>query len=81
MHQHLDIARGLTIAAAVVVAVVMLACGAARAAAPSPVEAGGPSDLINTPVCAVVESFDDPRNCRTTVRPEGKSRSLYRAIR
>jgi hypothetical protein len=60
---HLHIARGLTIAAAVVVAVVVLACGAARAAAPSPVETGRPSDLINTPVCAVVESFDDPRNC------------------
>ena len=81
MHQHLHIARGLTITAAVVVAVVTLACGAARAAAPSPVDAGYPSDLINTPVCAVAESFDEPRHCRTTMRPEGRSRSLHRAIR
>ena len=82
MHQHLHITRGLTIAAVViaVVAVVTFACGAARAAAWSPVEAGAPSDLINTPVCAVVESFDDPRNCRTIMRPEGKSRSLYWVI-
>ena len=81
MHQHPHIARGLAIAAAVVVAVVMLAGGAARAAAPSPVETGRPSDLINTPVCAGVESFDDPRNCGTTARADGKSRSLHRALR
>ena len=81
MHQHQHIACGLTIAAAVVVAVVMLACGAARAAAPSPVEAGYPSDLINNPVCAAIESFDDARDCRTTGWPEGKSRSIHRALR
>ncbi len=63
MQQHLHIARGLAGRIAVVVAVVMLACGAVRAAAPSPVEAGRPSELINTPVCTAVESFDDPRNC------------------
>ena len=36
-----------------------VACCEARTAAPSPVEAGYPSDLINTPVCAAVESFED----------------------
>ena len=83
MRQHLDIARRLIgrIAPAVVVAVVTVACCEARTAAPSPVEAGYPSDLINTPVCAVVESFDEPRNCRTIARPEGKSRSIHRALR
>ena len=75
MHQYLDIARGLTgrIAAAVVVAVVSVACCEARTAF-SPVEAGYPSDLINTQVCAAVENFDDSRNCRTIGWPEGRSR-------
>ena len=76
MRQHLDIARRLIgrIAPAVVVAVVTVACCEARTAAPSPVEAGYPSDLINTPVCAAIESFDDARDCRTTGWPEGRSR-------
>ena len=75
MHQYLDIARGPTgrIAAAVLAAVVTVASCEARGAAPSPVEAGYPSDLINTPVCAAVEDFD-ARNCRTTGWPEGRSR-------
>ena len=83
MRQHLHIARGLIgrIAAAVLVAVVTVACCEARTAAPSPVEAGYPSDLINTPVCAAVESFEEPRNCRTIARPEGRSRSLHWAVR
>jgi len=77
---HLDIARSLTIALAVVVAVVRVAACEARTA-PSPVEAGFPSDLINTPVCAAVESFDDARNCRITGWPEGRNRSPYRPMR
>jgi len=82
MRQHLDIARGLIgrIAPAVVVAVVTVACCEARTAAPSPIEAGCPSDLINTPVCAAIESFDDARDCGTTGWPEGRSR-WYRPIR
>jgi len=82
MRQHLDIARGLIgrIAPAVVVAVVTVACCEARTAAPSPVETGYPSDLINKPVCAAIESFDDARDCRTTGWPEGRSR-WYRPIR
>ena len=82
MRQHLDIARGLIgrIAPAVVIAVVTVACCQARTAAPSPVEAGYPSDLINTPVCAAIENFDDARDCRTTGWPEGGSR-WYRPIR
>ena len=79
MRKH-NIARGL-VGRIAIVAVVTLTCGAARAAASSPVEAGYPADLINTPVCAVVESFDEPRNCRTIARPEGKSRSIHRALR
>jgi len=75
---HLDIARSLTIALAL--AVVTAAACAARTA-PSPVEAGFPSDLINTPVCAAVESFDDARNCRITGWPEGRNRSPYRPMR
>ena len=83
MRQHLDIARGLIgrIAPAVVVAVVTVACCEARTAAPSPVEAGYPSDLINRPVCAAVESFDEARTCRITGWPEGNSRSLPWPIR
>jgi hypothetical protein len=82
MRQHLDIARGLIgrIAPAVVVAVVTGACCEARTAAPSPVEAGYPSDLINKPVCAAIESFDDARDCRTTGWTEGRSR-WYHPIR
>ena len=79
MRKH-KIARGL-VGRIAIVAVVTLTCGAARAAASSPVEAGYPADLINTPVCAVVESFEDPRNCRTLARPESRSRLLHWAIR
>ena len=81
MCQHLHIARGLAgrIVATVVAAVVTVACCEARTAAPSPVEAGYPSDLINTPVCAAVEDFD-ARNCQTTGWPEGRSR-WYRPTR
>jgi hypothetical protein len=75
---HLDIARSLTIALAV--AVVTVAACEARTV-PSPVEAGFPSDLINTPVCAAVESFDDARNCRITGWPEGRNRAPYRPMR
>ena len=75
---HLDIARSLTIALAV--AVVTVAACEARTV-PSPVEAGFPSDLINTPVCAAVESFDDARNCRITGWPEGRNRSPDRPMR
>ena len=75
MHQYLDIARGFgRIAAAVLAAVVTIACCEARGAALSPVDAGYPSDLINTPVCAAVEDFDEQRNCRTAGWPEGRSR-------
>jgi len=62
------------------VAVVTVACCEARTAAPSPVETGYPSDLINKPVCAAIESFDDARDCRTTGWPEGRSR-WYHPIR
>jgi hypothetical protein len=79
MRKH-NIARGL-VGRIAIVAVVTLTCGAARAAASSPVEAGYPADLINTPVCAVVESFEDPRNCRTLARPEGSSRLLHWSTR
>ena len=79
MRKH-KIARGL-VGRIAIVAVVTLTCGAARAAASSPVEAGYPADLINTPVCAVVESFEDPRNCRTLARPEGRSRLLHWSTR
>ena len=79
MRKH-NIARGL-IGRIAVAAVVTFAAGAARAAAPSQFDAGYPADLINTPVCAVVESFDEPRNCRTIARPEGKSRPIHRALR
>jgi hypothetical protein len=83
MRNHLDIARGLTvrIAAAVIVAVVAAACCEARPAALSPAETGFPSDLINRPVCANVDGFDDWLTCRTTGWPEGRSRSLYRPLR
>ena len=81
MHKHLHIARGLAgrIAAAVVVAVVTVTCCEARTAL-LPVEAGYPSDLINTPVCPAVETFDDGRNCRTIGWPEGRAHSPYRRM-
>ena len=79
MRKH-NIARGL-IGRIAVAAVVTFAAGAARAAAPLPAEAGHPSDLINTPVCAVVDSFEDPRNCGTLARPEGRSRLLHWSTR
>ena len=79
MRKH-NIARGL-IGRIAVAAVVTFAAGAARAAAPSQFDAGYPADLINTPVCAVVESFEDPRNCRTLARPEGRSRLLHWSTR
>ena len=81
MRQHLDIARGLIgrIAPAVVIAVVTVACCQARTAAPSPVEAGYPSDLINTPVCAAIENFDDARDCRTTGWPEAEAAGIARS--
>ena len=75
---HLDIARSLTIALA---AAVVTAAACEARTVPSPVEAGFPSDLINTPVCAAVESFDDARNCRITGWPEGRNRSPYRPMR
>jgi hypothetical protein len=62
-------------AAAVIIAVVTVA---ARAAVPVPVEAGAPSDLINTPVCA--GSFEDARDCQRIGWPEGRRRSPQRAI-
>jgi len=81
MHQYLDIARGLSghIAAVAVVAVVVVAACEARTAAPSPVEAGYPYDLINTAACAVDERFDEGSTCSAAGWPEG--RSLYRPIR
>jgi hypothetical protein len=80
MRKH-NIARGLVGRIAIVAAVVTVAACAARASAALPVEAGYPTDLINTPVCAVVESFEDPRNCRTTERPEGTSRAFHWSLR
>jgi hypothetical protein len=74
--------RGLAgrIAAALVIAVATVTGCAARAAT-SPVEAGAPSDLINTPFCAAVGSFEDARDCSRIGWPEGSSRPLYQAIR
>ena len=75
MRQHLHIARSLTgrIAAAVVAIVTVTGCGRASI---RPVEAGYPSDLINTPVC--VEDFDDGLECSALGWVES---GLYRPIR
>ena len=75
MPQHLHIARSLTgrIAAAVV-AIVVTGCGARIA--PSG-EAGYPSDLINTPVCAAVDDFDDGGDCAAFGWAEGR---VYRPV-
>ena len=79
MRQH--IARDLAgrIVAAAVIAVLTIPGCAACAAVPSPVEAGAPSDLINTPVCAAVGSLEDATDCRRIGGPE--LISCFRPIR
>jgi hypothetical protein len=76
MRQHLHIARSLTglIAAAVIALVTVTGCEVRTA--PSPVEAGYLSDLINTPVCT--EDFDDGLDCATFGWAESR---VYRPIR
>ena len=78
MRQHLHIARSLTgrIAAAVVAIVIVTGCEVRIA--PSPVEAGYLSDLINTPVC--VEDFDDGLECSALGWAESRLYRLYRPI-
>ena len=81
MRQHLHIARSLTgrIAAAVVAIVIVTGCELRIAA--SPAEAGYLSDLINTPVCAADEDFDDGRACGAFGWAESSLYRLYRPIR
>ena len=81
MRQHLHIARSLTgrIAVAVVAVVTVFGCEA-RIAPPS-VEAGYPSDLINTPVCTADEDFDDGRDCSAFGWVASHLYRLYRPIR
>ena len=76
MCQHIVGGLAGRIVAAVVIAVVTIESSAARV--PMPVDAGAPSDLINTPVCA--GSLEDAHDCQLIGSPEGRSRSLHRAI-
>lgn len=81
MRSPMEIARSsMVLAAAIVGAIAGFSSCEARVR-PSPAETGCPSVLINRPVRATGESFDDWIGCAAFERSHGRERSWYQPIR
>jgi len=78
-----QIARSLMalVAPAIIGAIAVASACEARSLPPSPAETGCPSGLINRPVCARGDGFDDWIDCTPVERSQGRNRSLYSPVR
>jgi hypothetical protein len=81
MRSHIQITRSVMVLSAAMLSAMPGVSSVEARVRPSPAETGCPSLLINRPVRATGENFDDWIDCAAIERPHGRERSWHQPIR